>query len=690
MASASAARPLRLAVVGSGPSGFYAAARVLAAFKDGGGTHRDVQVHMYERLPVPNGLVRWGVAPDHLDVKNVENKFAEVASDPRFAFFGNVNVVAAGCDAANTAGSAGPQGYDYPHAVKVPISHLQENYTHLLLSYGCSESRALGIPGSQPGQLHNVHSALDFVNWYNGHPAAHDPDVIAREPWRKVDLQGLRQMSVIGAGNVALDVARIVLRASTGSLFDAAPSPSSLGSSQARRDLETSDIPEPVLQHLYESRIANVDINARRGPAQAAFTNKELREMMALPGVAFQDVDKEMIRRAEQDVEREEQEARVTASKESADEAAKELAANSAGQARIKKRLLSLLAKGSKVSAAEADKSWALNFFRAPSAFVGGAESSRLQTIKWTATSLGPGSSAVPAATNAAEGNSPVWGNEPSSRSAATQVEGAATIPTGSDRPTPRVPLSEFETPADLVVSSVGYKGQALPGSSSSRSSSTSRAGDVQPTNASDTPPTISWDSAKGVVPNRHGRVLNPATDSLVSVALPRCVQASSADMCGSRLLASLDSLSHHTQSPSTTQIPNTYVSGWLSRGPVGVIASTMYDAYSVADLILEDYHRGDSNAPLPSWWHPRLAAQAAGGSGSGSGPGSGSASARPGSPVDHSPWEKSLEPYRGDRKIVQWQDWLRLDEHERRMGSQLGKQREKVLSVSEMLRIMS
>ena len=89
--SSSASSPLRLAIIGSGPSGFYSAARVLSATKNE--QSRDVQVHMYERLPVPNGLVRFGVAPDHLDVKNVEHKFAEVAQDPRFTFFGNVNVV---------------------------------------------------------------------------------------------------------------------------------------------------------------------------------------------------------------------------------------------------------------------------------------------------------------------------------------------------------------------------------------------------------------------------------------------------------------------------------------------------------------------------------------------------------------------------------------------------------------------
>jgi adrenodoxin-NADP+ reductase len=282
IASASLIPPLRLAIIGSGPSGFYSAARILHSLKQSSLDAPDVRVDMFERLPIPNGLVRWGVAPDHLEVKNVEHKFAEVASDPRFRFFGNVNVVeeaatkkldvAAGSSTKSKRASA----YTYPHAIEIPLSTLAQHYTHILFSYGCSHSRPLGIPGSSAGELTNVHSALDFVNWYNGHPAAHDFDFLQSEPWRKVDLIGARQMSIIGAGNVALDVARIVLRASTGSLLEAT------SSSKAREELAKSDIPEPILQHLSESKITQVDINARRGPAQAAFTNKELREMLAL------------------------------------------------------------------------------------------------------------------------------------------------------------------------------------------------------------------------------------------------------------------------------------------------------------------------------------------------------------------------------------------------------------------------
>lgn len=612
--------PLRLAIVGSGPSGFYSAARVLAAFKEADA--KDVQVHMYERLPVPNGLVRWGVAPDHLDVKNVENRFAEVASDPRFSFFGNVNVVS-----SEKKGTPVSQGYDYPLAVKLPLSFFSDHYTHLLLSYGCSQSRMLGIPGSGQGELRNVHSALDFVNWYNGHPAAHDPELLAQEPWRQIDLTDARQMSVIGAGNVALDVARIVLRASSGSLLE----PSSLSSSSAklREALQTSDVPEPVLQHLSQSRIMSVDINARRGPAQAAFTNKELREMMALPGVAFHGTDLQMINKAEDDVKREEEESRLAAEQSRDDEAAKAEAAHKAGQARVRKRLLSLLEKGSKTKIQEADKKWGLNFFRAPAAFLGGRSSSPssssppIAKIQWTSTTLGPSNAAV-STTGSASAPAAVWGNEPSDRREAPNDESVATLPSGSDKPTKRVPGTSFETQTDLVVSSVGYRGEPLPNSEvqaqdreaqnavSANSASRSNQGRFD---------TIPWDSVKGVVPNQAGRVKDLQTGSIIS---------------------------------------SLYVAGWLARGPVGVIASTMHDAYSVADLILEDYR-------AQSWTNKAIPSSSS-----------------------HADIVDALRERDGNKMIAGWQEWLRLDAYEREQGSKLGKQREKVLGVKRMLNVMA
>ncbi|PWN21002.1 nucleotide-binding domain-containing protein, partial [Microstroma glucosiphilum] len=537
----------RLAIIGSGPSAFYSAARLLSSPTLTSEDPSSLTIQMFERLPVPNGLVRWGVAPDHLDVKNVEHKFAEVAKDPRFRFCGNVNVVQ-GTEAAAADGQR-RTGYQYPHAIQLPLDTLARHYTHVLFSYGCSSSRPLGIPGSSQGELANVHSALDFVNWYNGHPAAHDEELLSREPWRRVELTGGKsQMDVIGAGNVALDVARIVLRASAGSLLAASGSSSSSSGRRAKEALETSDVPEAVLQHLSESRINHVDISARRGPAQAAFTNKELREMLALPGVGFEPVDSKLLQRAEAQVAQQEEESRTAAQAGNIDPDA---AAHSAGEARVRKRLLSLLAKGSKTSSKEADRNWRLNFYRAPAAFLGAQSSSSeqlesLKAIQWTSTSYPSTPVAESEASKATSGPAAPWGNEP----APTSSEGVATLPTDSTSSTPdstpRVPGSAFETKSDLVVSSVGYRGTPLTGNNASTSS----------TSSGHSSSLLPWDNKRGVVPNLDGRVVSEQGEVL----------------------------------------PNIYVSGWLARGPVGVIASTMHDAYSVADTILAD-HLASSSA---------------------------------------------------------------------------------------------
>lgn len=631
-APAAAIPPIRLAIIGSGPSAFYSAARLLSSPTLKSEDPASLTVHMFERLPIPNGLVRWGVAPDHLDVKNVEHKFAEVAKDPRFRFCGNVNVVQGTEDGSED--EQGRTGYQYPHAIQLSLATLARHYTHILFSYGCSSSRPLGIPGSQPSELTNVHSALDFVNWYNGHPAAHDEELLRREPWRRVDLAGGKsQMDVIGAGNVALDVARIVLRASAGSLLaPSASSPSSSGR-RAKEALETSDVPESVLQHLSESRINHVDISARRGPAQAAFTNKELREMLALPDVGFEPVDSELLQKAEAQVAQQEEESRRAAQAGDVDADA---AGHSAGEARVRKRLLSLLAKGSKTSSKEADRNWRLNFYRAPAAFLGGSsssggESEPLKAIQWTSTSYPLRPVAESAAAKATSGPAAPWGNEP----APTSSEGVATLPTDSTSSaadsTPRVLGSAFETKSDLVVSSVGYRGTPLTGSH----------GNASDTSSGQSSSLLPWDSKRGVVPNLEGRVVSEAGEVL----------------------------------------PNIYVSGWLARGPVGVIASTMHDAYSVADTILAD-HLASSSSSSSSADRPPVAALNA---------------LLLSSPALGSRRTEELVPSlprdllhpQGNKRLVSWSDWLRLDQIELERGKRAGKAREKTLDVREMLELM-
>ncbi|KAM3347791.1 hypothetical protein ACQJBY_021600 [Aegilops geniculata] len=165
--------PLHVCVVGSGPAGFYTAEKMLKG-------HEGVQVDIIDRLPTPFGLVRSGVAPDHPETKIVVNQFSRVAANPRCSFFGNV-----------TLGS------------DVSLSELRKTYDVVVLAYGAESDRSFGIPGED---LRGIHSAREFVWWYNGHP-----DMCNLAP----DLTNTDSAVVLGQGNVALDVARILLRCTT-------------------------------------------------------------------------------------------------------------------------------------------------------------------------------------------------------------------------------------------------------------------------------------------------------------------------------------------------------------------------------------------------------------------------------------------------------------------------------------------
>ncbi|XP_003786199.1 NADPH:adrenodoxin oxidoreductase, mitochondrial [Otolemur garnettii] len=211
----------QICVVGSGPAGFYTAQHLLKH-------HPQAQVDIYEKQFVPFGLVRFGVAPDHPEVKNVINTFTQTAHSDRCAFWGNVEV-----------------GRD------VTVPELQEAYHAVVLSYGAEDHQPLGIPGEElPGVL----SARTFVGWYNGLPENREltPDL------------SCDTVVILGQGNVALDVARILLT--------------------PPEHLERTDITKAALEVLRQSQVKTVWIVGRRGPLQVAFTIKELREMIQLPG----------------------------------------------------------------------------------------------------------------------------------------------------------------------------------------------------------------------------------------------------------------------------------------------------------------------------------------------------------------------------------------------------------------------
>ncbi|XP_037716842.1 NADPH:adrenodoxin oxidoreductase, mitochondrial [Drosophila subpulchrella] len=217
------ARPTkRICIVGAGPAGFYAAQLILKQLDD-------CVVDVLEKLPVPFGLVRFGVAPDHPEVKNVINTFTKTAEHPRLRYFGNLSL-----------------GSD------VNLQELRDRYHAVLLTYGADQDRQLELENEQQG---NVISARKFVAWYNGLPGAEN---------LAPDLSG-RDVTIVGQGNVAVDVARMLL-----SPLDA---------------LRTTDTTEYALEALSRSQVERVHLVGRRGPLQAAFTIKELREMLKLPNV---------------------------------------------------------------------------------------------------------------------------------------------------------------------------------------------------------------------------------------------------------------------------------------------------------------------------------------------------------------------------------------------------------------------
>ena len=209
-------RPLRVGIVGAGPAGLFAADALIKQ-------DVPVAVDLFDRLPAPFGLVRYGVAPDHQKIKSVTKLYQKTLDDPRVRFFGHVS-----------------------YGADLTLDELRRFYDAIFFTVGAPSDRPLGIPGERlPGSL----SATEFVAWYNGHPdfAELNPDL------------SVRSAAVIGMGNVAVDVTRILAKTAD--------------------ELNTTDIADHAVTALRESRVTDIYMLGRRGPAQGKFTTKELREL---------------------------------------------------------------------------------------------------------------------------------------------------------------------------------------------------------------------------------------------------------------------------------------------------------------------------------------------------------------------------------------------------------------------------
>ncbi len=215
--------PVTVAIIGAGPSGFYAAeALVKSAI--------DCQIDVIESLPTPYGLIRFGVAPDHEKTRNVTRAYERTLLDARVGYFGNVEI-----------------GRD------LSLKELRDCYDAVIVAVGAPLDRSLDLPG---GDKPGIHGSAEFVGWYNGHPDYRDlePDL------------NCKQVAIIGNGNVALDVARILVKTPA--------------------EMANTDLPAYAAETIHSSPITDIYIFGRRGPVEAKWTNVELREMARLADAA--------------------------------------------------------------------------------------------------------------------------------------------------------------------------------------------------------------------------------------------------------------------------------------------------------------------------------------------------------------------------------------------------------------------
>lgn len=206
----------KVAIIGAGPSAFYAAAALIKP------ADASIKVDLFDRLPAPYGLVRYGVAPDHPKIKSVANLYEKTALDPRVRFFGCAE-----------------------YGKHFDLDALRAHYDMVVFATGAQSDRNLGIPGED---LKGSMSATEFVAWYNGHPDYRDLNP-------NLDIEGV---VVVGVGNVAMDVARILAKS-----YD---------------ELKVTDIADHALEALKHSKVKHIHVLGRRGPAQAKFTNPEIKE----------------------------------------------------------------------------------------------------------------------------------------------------------------------------------------------------------------------------------------------------------------------------------------------------------------------------------------------------------------------------------------------------------------------------
>ena len=455
-------RPLRVAIIGSGPSGFYVAEALLKS-----GSH--ITVDMFERLPAPYGLVRYGVAPDHPKIKNVIKVYEKIIERPGFHFFGHVTV-----------------GQD------ISVEELKKFYDAIIFACGAETDRHLNIPGEG---LKGCHTATEFVAWYNGRPEYRH---------HQFDLSHETAI-VIGQGNVAVDVCRIL--------------------SKTADELKNTDICQHALDVLSQSHIKEVHMIGRRGPAQAAFTPIEVRELEEFLNcdVVLDPKDLELNSASQRELEDPH-----NAPKKKNLEILKHLVASAATQQQKGKA-----------------KKLFLHFLKSPHEIKGNGRVEKIILEK----------------------------NELVGEPGQQKAKGTGLIE---------------ELKCGLVFCSIGYRGVPIPG--------------------------VPFDHEKGIIPNIKGRVVS--------------------------------------SNGTTKTCPGLYCTGWIKRGPVGIIGTNKADAEETVQHLLEDLNQ------LPACEQPST--------------------------------EGLLGLLRRKNiRAITFEDWKKIDAAEIARGQKVGKPREKFVSIEEMLSVL-
>ena len=380
------------------------------------------------------------------------------------------------------------------------LASLQANYNAVVFAYGASKDLKLGITGEE--NLKGIYSARAFVGWYNGLPEYADlaPDLSAGE-----------EAIVVGQGNVALDIARTLLCD-----ID---------------HLRKTDMTEQAIATFSKSRVKRVRVVGRRGPMQAAFTIKEVRELMKLPSVTFEPIDPSL------------------------------LPSDPKSLPRTARRLTELLQQGSTTATSESFKKWSLNFFLSPTSFNASSSSSNhLSSMTFAKNYISDGD----------------------------LFSASARVSTTDEK---------VNLPASVAFRSIGYRAEAIPGMQ-----------DVG----------IPFDTQRGVIPNDGmGRIFTGIDNGLGT-------------------------------------LPGMYCSGWVKRGPRGIISSTMEDAFSTAMAIAEDWETGKPFLKGGDGWEALK-------------------------------WEVDTQKVRS----VSWEDWKRIDAVEKERGMSREKEREKITRVEDMLKLL-